>query len=87
MKKAEDWIKDKYCNPIWTEWQSGDVLDAIEEYSIEALTEDRQQIKDMIDEMIKIAQEKSGGAFHEDKTAYTYHRGEWDALTELRGKL
>ena len=86
MKKAEDWIKDKYCNPIWTEWQSGDVLDAIEEYSIEALTEDRQQIKDMIDEMIKI-EEKARDEFDKEESSWAFIEGRIFILKQLRSRL
>jgi len=86
MKKAEDWIKDKYCNPIWTEWQSGDVLDAIEEYSIEALQEHDQEIKDMIDEMIK-TEEKARDEFDEEESSWAFIEGRIFILKELRSKL
>ena len=86
MKKAEDWIKDKYCNPIWTEWQSSDVLDAIEEYSIEALQEHDQEIKDMIDEMIK-TEEKARDEFDEEESSWAFIEGRIFILKELRSKL
>jgi len=85
MKKAEDWIKDKYCNPIWTEWQSGDVLDAIEEYSIEAFTEDRQQIKDMIDAEIELYRGIIKST--EDKPTKMAFEGSVLALNKIRSKL
>ena len=86
MKKAEDWIKDKYCNPIWTEWQSGDVLDAIEEYSIEALQEHDQEIKDMIDEMIK-TEEKARDEFDEEESSWAFIEGRIFILKQIRSKL
>lgn len=87
---AEEYIKEKWCDPIWFEWVKRDVLEVMEEY---ATQKQESLIKELIEKFGEVVESFNNEAYDNrgDKLLENWMKAKSEAIEEtidfLQSKL